>query len=160
MQHRMPEGIVKALNNTVLSFISRGRRTCQRGVRKNAGADNLSPWLVLIPIFGFFFLKDADSFRRSVLAMLPRGRLRWRGDELFQDINSTLAAYIRAQLTACLMIGVVCSVGFRAARSAESSGAWIDCRHARVRAVGWSAGSGHPACSASALLQSVSASRF
>jgi predicted PurR-regulated permease PerM len=70
------------------------------------------PWLVLIPILSFFFLKDADSFRRSVLAMLPRGRLRWRGDEFFQDVNSTLAAYIRAQLTACLLIAGFCSVGF------------------------------------------------
>src|SRR5437016_9210969 len=70
------------------------------------------PWLVLIPILGFFLLKDADSFRRSALAMLPRGRLRWRGDEFFQDVNSTLAAYIRAQLTACLLIGVISSLGF------------------------------------------------
>src|SRR5437016_3371156 len=70
------------------------------------------PWLVLIPILGFFLLKDADSFRRSALAMLPRGRLRWRGDEFFQDVNSTLAAYIRAQLTACVLIGVISSVGF------------------------------------------------
>ena len=44
--------------------------------------------------------------------MLPRGRWRWRGDEFFQDINNTLAAYIRAQLTACLFIGVVCAIGF------------------------------------------------
>jgi predicted PurR-regulated permease PerM len=44
--------------------------------------------------------------------MLPRGRWRWRGDEFFQDVNSTLAAYIRAQLTACLFIGVVCALGF------------------------------------------------
>jgi predicted PurR-regulated permease PerM len=57
-------------------------------------------------------LKDADNFRRAALAMLPRGRLRWRGDELFQDINSTLAAYIRAQLTACVLIGAICSIGF------------------------------------------------
>src|SRR5207253_10425874 len=70
------------------------------------------PWLVLIPILSFFLLKDADSFRRSALAMLPRGRLRWRGDEFFQDINSTLAAYIRAQLTACLLVGILCSIGF------------------------------------------------
>lgn len=70
------------------------------------------PWLVLIPILGFFLLKDAEEFRRSVLQMIPRGRLRWRGDEFFQDINSTLAAYIRAQLTACLIIGIICSVGF------------------------------------------------
>jgi predicted PurR-regulated permease PerM len=69
-------------------------------------------WLVLIPILAFFLLKDADSFRRSALRMLPRGRLRWRGDEFFQDVNSALAAYIRAQLIACLLIGVVCTVGF------------------------------------------------
>ena len=70
------------------------------------------PWLILIPILGFFLLKDAESFRRSALLMLPRGRWRWRGDEFFQDINNTLAAYIRAQLTACLFIGVVCALGF------------------------------------------------
>ena len=44
--------------------------------------------------------------------MLPKGRWRWRGDEFFQDVNSTLAAYTRAQLTACLIIGLICSLGF------------------------------------------------
>ncbi|HWS54290.1 MAG TPA: AI-2E family transporter, partial [Pyrinomonadaceae bacterium] len=70
------------------------------------------PWLVLIPILAFFFLKDADSFKRSALRMLPQGRLRWRGDEFFQDVNQTLAAYIRAQLIACLLIGSVCTAAF------------------------------------------------
>lgn len=70
------------------------------------------PWLILIPILAFFFLKDADTFRRSALMMLPQGRIRWRGDEFFQDINSTLAAYIRAQLIACLIIGTICTAGF------------------------------------------------
>jgi predicted PurR-regulated permease PerM len=112
LQHRMPEGIVKAINSTVLGLISQGGELATAAFQKALGLIIFLPWLVLIPILAFFFLKDADSFRRSVLAMLPRGRLRWRGDELFQDINSTLAAYIRAQLTACLIIGVVCSVGF------------------------------------------------
>lgn len=74
------------------------------------------PWLILIPILAFFLLKDAESFRRSALLMLPRGRWRWRGDEFFQDVNSTLAAYIRAQLMACLLIGLICSLGFTALR--------------------------------------------
>jgi predicted PurR-regulated permease PerM len=112
MQHRMPEGVVKAINNTVLGVIARGGELASAAAERLLGMIIFIPWLVLIPILGFFFLKDADSFRRSVLAMLPRGRLRWRGDEFFQDINSTLAAYIRAQLTACLLIGVICSVGF------------------------------------------------
>jgi len=70
------------------------------------------PWLVLIPILGFFLLKDAEGFRDAALRMLPHGRLRWRGDEFFQDVNTTLAAYIRAQLIACLFIGVVCAAAF------------------------------------------------
>ena len=112
MQHRMPEGIVKALNNTVLGVIARGGELASAAFERMLGLIIFIPWLVLIPILSFFFLKDADSFRRSVLAMLPRGRLRWRGDEFFQDINSTLAAYIRAQLTACLLVGGISSVGF------------------------------------------------
>ncbi|MCV5555932.1 AI-2E family transporter, partial [Escherichia coli] len=69
------------------------------------------PWLILIPILAFFLLKDAESFRRSALQMIPQGRLRWRGDEFFQDVNRTLAAYIRAQLIACLLIGTICTIG-------------------------------------------------
>lgn len=72
------------------------------------------PWLVLVPILALFLLKDAEMFRRSALRMVPRGRLRWRGDDFFQDVNSTLAAYVRAQLIACLVIGAACTVGFAA----------------------------------------------
>ena len=111
-QHRMPEGIVKAVNDTVLGLITKAGEIVSTAFERMLGWIIFLPRLVLIPILSFFFLKDADSFRRSVLAMLPRGRLRWRGDEFFQDINSTLAAYIRAQLTACVMIGVICSIGF------------------------------------------------
>lgn len=112
MQHRMPEGIGKALKDTVLGLIAKAGEIVSSAFERMVGLVIFLPWLVLIPILSFFFLKDADSFRRSVLAMLPRGRLRWRGDEFFQDINSTLAAYIRAQLTACILIAVICSVGF------------------------------------------------
>lgn len=112
MQHRMPEGVVKAVNNTILGLIEKSGEIASAAFEKMLGMIIFLPWLVLIPILAFFLLKDADSFRRSALAMLPRGRLRWRGDELFQDINSTLAAYIRAQLTACVLIGAICSIGF------------------------------------------------
>src|SRR5438876_5317937 len=112
MQHRMPEGVVKAVNNTFLGVIEKGGEIASAAFEKMLGMIIFLPWLVLIPILAFFLLKDADSFRRSALAMLPRGRLRWRGDELFQDINSTLAAYIRAQLTACFLIGAICTIGF------------------------------------------------
>jgi len=70
------------------------------------------PWFILIPVVGFFLLKDGEAFRRTVLLALPRGRLRGRGAEVFEDINDALAAYIRAALLACLLVGVVCTIGF------------------------------------------------
>jgi predicted PurR-regulated permease PerM len=35
-----------------------------------------------------------------------------RGHRLFEELNATLVAYIRAQLLACVLIGTLCGVGF------------------------------------------------
>jgi len=76
-----------------------------------AGALSNIPWLVLIPILGFFLLKDAASFRQSLLTALPHGA-RLHSDRLLEDLNATLGAYIRAQLLACAVAGIVCGIGF------------------------------------------------
>jgi predicted PurR-regulated permease PerM len=110
--HQMPGPLLDAINGAIPSVIEKVSLTVSAVLASIAGWVIYIPWLILIPILSFFFLKDAEAFRRSALQMLPRGRWRWRGDEFFQDINSTLAAYIRAQLTACLFIGVVCALGF------------------------------------------------
>ena len=70
-------------------------------------------WLVLIPVIGFFFLKDGRHFRQHFLTALPKADVRVRVADFLQDVSETLAAYIRAQLLACLMIGVVVGVGLR-----------------------------------------------
>lgn len=70
------------------------------------------PWLILVPILAFFLLKDAELLRKSALRILPRGLLRSRADVFLVELNDTLAAYARAQVTACLLIGVVCTIGF------------------------------------------------
>jgi predicted PurR-regulated permease PerM len=75
------------------------------------GVVSYLPWVILVPILAFFLLKDADRLRRSAVWALPHG-LRGRGHELFTELNATLAAYIRAQLLACLLVGCVCGVGF------------------------------------------------
>lgn len=109
---RLPGPVANAVNKAVPEVVNMVSHTGTEFAAASLGYLVYLPWLVLIPILGFFLLKDAESFRRSALLMLPRGRWRWRGDEFFQDVNSTLAAYIRAQLTACLFIGVVCALGF------------------------------------------------
>ena len=110
--HRMPGPVVDAVDRAVPAVVERVSQTVSDFVSHALGYVAFLPWLILIPILAFFLLKDAEAFRRSALQMLPRGRWRWRGDEFFQDVNSTLAAYIRAQLTACLFIGLICGIGF------------------------------------------------
>ena len=109
---RMPGPLLETMNRAIPTFIDRVSLTASEVVGSMAGWLIYIPWLILIPVLSFFLLKDAEGFRASALHMLPKGRWRWRGDEFFQDVNSALAAYIRAQLTACLFIGVVCAVGF------------------------------------------------
>jgi predicted PurR-regulated permease PerM len=70
------------------------------------------PWLILIPILSFFFLKDANLFRISFLRVFPSGRWRARAEMVLADVNKTLAAYTRAQLFSCILIGFLCTVAF------------------------------------------------
>lgn len=70
------------------------------------------PWLLLVPILAFFFLKDVNHFRLLVLRMFPVGRWRYRAELVMADLNTTLAAYTRAQLISCLIISTICTVAF------------------------------------------------
>ena len=70
-------------------------------------------WIVLIPILAFFLLKDATSIRRAIVVALPH-RVRLRGHRLFEEVNAALAAYVRAQLLACVLVGAACGLGFAA----------------------------------------------
>lgn len=70
------------------------------------------PWFLLVPILAFFFLKDVNKFRLSILRMFPVGPLRYRAEVVLADVNTTLAAYVRAQLISCVIIAVICTIGF------------------------------------------------
>ncbi|MBA2380394.1 MAG: AI-2E family transporter [Blastocatellia bacterium] len=70
------------------------------------------PWLIIVPILSFFFLKDVAVIRAAFLQMFPPGRWRSRAESIIQDVNETLAAYTRAQLISCFLIGTICTVGF------------------------------------------------
>jgi predicted PurR-regulated permease PerM len=70
------------------------------------------PWLILVPILAFFFLKDVNLYRVSLLRIVPSGKWRARVEKVLFDVNKTLAAYTRAQLISCVFIGLVCTVAF------------------------------------------------
>ena len=78
-----------------------------------AGALSHLPWLILVPIVAFFLLKDAANVRRTIVLALPY-RNRLRGHRFFEELNATLAAFVRAQLLACVIVGSLCGLGFAA----------------------------------------------
>ncbi len=73
-----------------------------------------APWLVLIPVIGFFLLKDVTQLTRRLLVSFPQADVRYRLAHFLRDVSSTLASYIRAQVIACLLVGVIEGIGFRA----------------------------------------------
>lgn len=68
-------------------------------------------WPILVPILSFFLLKDAAYFEQNLIALLPNERLQKRAHWLLMDVSRTLAAYIRAQITACLVVGILVMIG-------------------------------------------------
>ena len=71
------------------------------------------PWLMLVPVLAFLLLKDATAIRRTLVLALPH-RVRLRGHRLFEELNATLASYVRAQLIACVIVGTLCGIGLAA----------------------------------------------
>ncbi|HEY0713395.1 MAG TPA: AI-2E family transporter, partial [Polyangia bacterium] len=110
--YRLPEGIRDAIESGAAGAVDVAGQTVRDTVTAVIGYLQFLPWLILIPVLAFFFLKDADTFRSFALRLLPEGRLRWRGRDYLNEIHTTLALYVRAQLFASVLIGLTCWVGF------------------------------------------------
>jgi len=77
-----------------------------------SGSRALVPWLLLVPVNAWLLVTKWDAFRRSAVARLPTGHLRWQGDEFFGRVNRLLAAFTRAQLWSCAIMAGLCTFGF------------------------------------------------
>ena len=69
----------------------------RRTLAECISASRYARWLLVAPLLAFPLLTGAPVFQRSALRVLPRGHLRWRGEEYLRDVNSALAGYVRAQ---------------------------------------------------------------
>jgi predicted PurR-regulated permease PerM len=110
---RMSDELRQQVNDRINTFLEDAGRfiTALLGIGAIYALTYL-PWLILVPILAFFFLKDAHLLRIGVLRMVPVGEWRARVDSIMTDVNATLTAYTRAQVISCLLIGVVCTLGF------------------------------------------------
>jgi predicted PurR-regulated permease PerM len=110
-QSNLPADVRQHLDRSVVGMGDSVVEYARASLVALAGGLEYLPWLVLIPVLAFFFLKDAATFRRTMLEALPV-RLRARTHRLFEDLNTTFAAYIRAQFLACVLVGAICAIGF------------------------------------------------
>jgi len=108
---RIPLEVRQSIDQSVLAASEGAAASLQASVLALVGTLSYVAWLLLIPILAFFLLKDAASLRCIIVTALPHhGQLR--GHQVFEELNRTLAAYIRAQLLACVLVGSLCGVGF------------------------------------------------
>jgi predicted PurR-regulated permease PerM len=68
-------------------------------------------WLILVPILSFFLLKDAAAIERGFIGLMPNESLRKRAHWFLLDVSRTMAAYIRAQITACIVVSILVTIG-------------------------------------------------
>jgi predicted PurR-regulated permease PerM/ActR/RegA family two-component response regulator len=110
--YQLPAGVRAAVESSASRAVASAADGIRQVVSEVLSWLKYLPWLVLIPILAFFFLKDADNLQKFAIRLLPEGRLRWRGRDLIDEINRTLALYVRVQVLAGFFIGFVCWVGF------------------------------------------------
>jgi predicted PurR-regulated permease PerM len=109
-ERRIPAELRRSIDESVLTASVAALESAKQSVLALAGTLTKLPWLALVPILGFFLLKDAAGFRRTIVIALPHAT-RLRGHRLFEELNATLAAFVRAQLLGCLLVGCLCGLG-------------------------------------------------
>ena len=66
--------------------------------------------LIIIPVFLFYFLRDWDLLKIKAVEFIPLGYREYLVEKARQ-VDEVLGAFIRGQLTVCLTLGVLYSIG-------------------------------------------------
>lgn len=66
--------------------------------------------IVIVPVMSYYFVKDSSKFRKSFELIIP-ARNRPMFSSAIERINTSLGGYIRGQITLCLIIGLLSTLG-------------------------------------------------
>ena len=92
----MREQVIPILNRIATNLQSSvGPFVQEAGSKLLSGLGALLP-IILIPIFAFFFLKDARTIRGTLVCLVEKGPNRTMLDRILDDIHDVLRNYIRA----------------------------------------------------------------
>ncbi|EPX79859.1 AI-2E family transporter [Litoreibacter arenae] len=82
-----------------------------KGVFSSAlGVINAVVFIVVVPVVAFYMLLDWDNLIAKIDTLLPRDHAP-RIRQIAKDIDTTLASFVRGQLTVCTILGVFYAVG-------------------------------------------------
>jgi predicted PurR-regulated permease PerM len=106
----LPPAVTEAINNNLLS-LQNYLLSLLNGIPQFIfGLLSKSVTLILIPILSFYMLKDLDDIKRGLVRLVPTSR-RARVVALFGNIDDTLGAWIRGQLTVGFVVGFLTVIG-------------------------------------------------
>src|SRR5262245_51035629 len=94
-RYRLPPCWRQSLTDGVNSAVTGLLDWLQRVAFKTVRLASYLLWLVLIPVLGFFFLKDARAISDRLLSSLPAADMRYRLATFLNDVSETMAGYIR-----------------------------------------------------------------
>ena len=96
------DALARELQNDPPAWLSSTFAGLFTGMKAAVGA---ATGAILIPLFTFYILMDADKYKSGFLRLFPQ---RWKADvtALLGDIDNVLGRYIRGQILVCLTIGV------------------------------------------------------
>jgi len=80
------------------------------GHASSAVAD-LALWIMLIPLFSFFFLRDFKSLRNGVLGWIPNDLFE-RSLLIYHKVANQLELYVRGVMLQSLIMATITSIGF------------------------------------------------
>ncbi len=65
--------------------------------------------VILIPILAFYFLKDAEEFKRSLIMLIP-AKARREVLSIAKDVDKVLGGFIRGQLIVAAFVGLMTTI--------------------------------------------------
>ncbi len=65
--------------------------------------------IILIPILAFYFLKDAEEFKKSIILFIPSG-IRKKALQMAKDFDEVLGGFIRGQMIVAFIVGILTTV--------------------------------------------------
>lgn len=102
--------IMGGIENTISKSLNNLSDILIKGFSSLYGVFMLLAFLVLTPIFSYYFLKDYNRIKRSLLGLIPTRHADGFGCKL-QNMNTILSSFIRGQAIVVLILGLLYSVG-------------------------------------------------